>query len=428
MIKMGLVRLFIALCLIVLIGCQTTDSDIMLATTTIVPTSSSLYATDVFITTTSFPPTSTFTFSPTQSATFTDTNSDYTPWIEGEQQILLYEGIEGIYAFELNKGSIFVSEGRLIEGQPWSSDGKQFVFQKYSWPLGFQIVVADITTGQITPLNLLSLPNEVYWSPDGKYLLYKVPVEEIAVNASYRDSRYQFQIALYRFETQENILLTETMNVLLLAGWSFDSEQIAFVASTNGQTQSNLYSYGQFDLYTLNVNSSTITPLTDTPDIEVFANWSPTKNLLFWGAMAIAETWPNDSYGLEFLPWVANQSFVTNASNSETITSLEGVHSPTWALDGERIVYSQFGALCFLDVEKMIADCLPKDSIPMLVGGYEPSWSLDGRWIAMRVNNPELNRQCGIVYILDLITNVATPIDRQGDCLYGPVYWSRIQH
>lgn len=427
MIKVSLVRLFIVSSLIVLIGCQTTDSDIMLTTTPVVSTPSAPYSTDISTTTTFFSPTPIFALSPAQPTTLTDVNLAYTPWIEAEQQILLYEGVEGIYAFAPNKGSVLVSDGRLIEGQPWSPDGSHFIFEKYSWPSGFQVVVADITTGQITPLTLLSLPNEVYWSADGKYLLYKVSAEEVATNATDRDSRYQFQIALYRFETQENIFLTETMNVLLLAGWSFDSEQIAFVASTNGQTQNNLYSYGQFDLYTLNVNSLAMISLTNTRDIEVFANWSPTQNLLFWGTMAIAETWPNDSYGLEFLPWVANLSFLSNNLGSEVIASLEGIHSPVWSLDGKRIVYSHLGLLCFWDVEMIMKNCLPENSVPLLVAGYEPSWSLDGRWLAMRVNNPATNRQCGVVYILDLITQVATPIDRQGDCLYGPVYWSRIQ-
>ena len=285
--------------------------------------------------------------------------------------------------------------------------------------------MTNLTTGQITPLNLLSQPPEVYWSPNGRYLLYGVHVEELATNASYGDSRYQFQIAVYDFQTGENIVLTETMNILILAGWSFDSQQIAFVSATNGQIKNGLYSYGQFDLYTFNINSLTIFPLTNTPDIEIFAKWSPIQNLLFFGAMPIGETWPNDSYGLEFFPWIASHLYLTDGTNSEAVVSLEDIHSPVWSLDGQQIVYRRLGSSCFLDVEQVVFDCLPDQSLPMLIGNYEPSWSSDGRWIAMRVNDPEATQQCGVVYIFDRMTNIAMPIDRN-DCSYSPIYWSRL--
>jgi Tol biopolymer transport system component len=364
---------------------------------------------------------------PTVTVTTVPTPS---PWqIDVSSNFLLYERGESIYLYRPGEASSFVTDGYLLGGQPWSPDGTRIVFNNnldyQRNPLN-QAAVANLITGQISIINLLAPPGMVFWAPSGEFLLYRVPVKELVEGASYVDTNLQAQIAVYDFESGENKLLTDTSNILRLVGWSPDSRKIAFISSINdhnAQIENGLYTYGQFDLYVLDVETLVLQQLTDTSDIELLAAWSPTEELIVFGATAIDERWPSREYILEFWPWVAENLYLMDMS-SNILTTLSGSTSVTWSPDGTKVLYAG-DPFCMLEVETFLTNCLPAEGLSFDDIGVFPSWSADGKMLAFHIQDPEMSTQCFTIYVLDIAKNQEEKID-PGQCFHGPHYWSRI--
>jgi TolB protein len=260
---------------------------------------------------------------------------------------LLREDRYNIYLLRPGQTSQFITRGTLLNGQPWSPDGTKFIFDSSSSHQPNpppELAMADLTTGQTSVINLLQRPNSIFWSPDGRYLLYFIVEEE---------PNYTIQIVLYDFEEQENRVITEIARegarLFYLAGWSPDGRKVAYVSGINGQ----------IDLFVLEVESLAIRQLTNTPDIETIAIWSTTENRLLFG------TKDDSEYAFETYPPGAWTLYFIDASGANLISLFSSYYSSAaWSPNGEKIAYSKRGQICILDIETLSEVCPLEDMPP----------------------------------------------------------------
>jgi Tol biopolymer transport system component len=319
---------------------------------------------------------------------------------------LLREEGYRIYLLRPGQSSLLITPGKLVySGQPWSPDGTKFIFDdsaSFQANPSPELTIADLVTGQTSVINLLRKPSRVFWSPDGKYLLYV---------AGRPDDTPQF--VLYDFEGQQNKVLTEVVGDLFYTvGWSPDSRKIAYVSEVNGQ----------IDLFVVELESLAVRQLTDTPDIETLTIWSTTDDRLFFGTM------PDGEHALEVWPYEAITLYFIDDSGTN-LTRLGDsfyVLFAAWSPNGKKIAYSNHFQICILDVETLSEVCPLEDTPPyngyFAVGG-PPSWSADGEWLAFQATGHE-EGQCYKIYLLELSTNSVTPVDIS-TCGVDPFYWSR---
>ena len=309
----------------------------------------------------------------TKPMSVTDTPTLAAWLIDDSSNLLVYEaGQEDfeIYLLPPDQTSQFFAQGTTINGQPWSPDGTRFIFdrdtsgQTGSLP---QLVIANVATGQESLINFLEKPSSIFWSPDGRYLLYSIAGPD-----------HKVQIVLYDLEKEENIVITEVAReragLFYLAGWSYDGQKIAFVSENNNQ----------FDLYSLEVNNLTLQQLTNTPEIETIATWSPTEDQLMFGSI------PNTEHALELWPYEANALYLVEGSGSNLTSLGNSYHilSATWSPNGEEIAYSNNGQICIFNLKTELDSC-PLEDIPpyntyFAASGDYPSWSADGNWLAFQ--------------------------------------------
>jgi Tol biopolymer transport system component len=316
-----------------------------------------------------------------------------------------FAGKYEIYLLRLGQTPQFISPGQLLnEGQPWSPDGTEFIFNTQQSPSEpIQLAIADLRSGEFSYLNLLRQTSSAYWSPDGKSILYGLSGENGGI-----------LLILYHVETQVNEIITQVNRDLdtpfFLVGWSPDSRKIAFVSQINGQ----------FDLYTFDVESLAQIQLTNSPDVEVIASWSPIHNQLLFGTTTdrvVFDGHPNQ---------VANLQLVDESGeNLRLLGEFEKLRTAAWSSDGNKIAYSDDGTLCILQLTSNSTVCPLEGSTfanEYRIAFYSPAtWSADDNWLAfyayLKAGNP-----CSRLYTLNLNTNELTQVDT-GSCLRGPVYW-----
>jgi dipeptidyl aminopeptidase/acylaminoacyl peptidase len=166
--------------------------------------------------------------------------------------------------------------------------------------------------------------------------------------------------------------------------------------------------------------------MTNTPDIETRATWSPTEDQLLFGSI------PNTEHALELWPYEANALYLTEGSEANLTELGNSYHilSATWSPNGEKIAYSNDGQMCIFNLETESDSC-PLEDIPpynsyFAASGDYPSWSADGNWLAFRATGHK-EELCYRVYILELSTNTVVPADRE-NCRAGPLYWLHFLH
>jgi TolB protein len=321
---------------------------------------------------------------------------------------LLREERYNIYLLRPGQTSQFITRGTLLNGQPWSPDGTKFIFDSSSSPQPNPppvLAMANLVTGQTSVINLLDRPSRIFWSPDGKYLLYVTGGPD-----------HTIQVVLYDFEAQENMILTEIVReqagFFSLVGWSPDGRKIAYVSEVNSQ----------IDLFVLEVDTLSVQQLTNTPDIETIAIWSTTEERLLFG------TKDDSEYAFETYPPGAWTLYFIDASGANLISLFSSYYSSAaWSPNGEKIAYSKRGQICILDIEPLSETC-PLEDVPPYNGysadTYEPpAWSADGNWLAFRATGHKKELSY-LAYILELDTNTIMPVDLDiGNA--GPIYWSR---
>jgi dipeptidyl aminopeptidase/acylaminoacyl peptidase len=360
---------------------------------------------------TPIPPTLTPTSLPT--ATLEPTRTPFptrtptpSPWlVEDFSPFLFYNDGLDIYLVRPNGERHFITEGRLWDGQPWSPDGLKFIYNPN--PLLADIIgsaaIVDLSTGQTQSLDR-DIYGYVFWSPDGKYLFYG----KGDVNSS-------VELRLYDFDRQTSELLLEVpldfaSDKVLLAGWSPDSRQVAFIAQLNGQ----------YDLYTMEVETLALQQLTSSPEPEVLATWSPVTNQLLVGtASSIYELHGHRPFRTEKFQLIDD-----TGAELAFLGPYEYLSTASWSPDGQRIAYSADEGLCILDVATLDSTCPLEDTILagyVSASDYPAVWSADGKWLAFQSYDELL---CYWLFLFDLSTN--TVVDLEGPCsTRSYIHWSR---
>jgi Tol biopolymer transport system component len=374
-------------------------------TATLSPTPEATFRPTVAPTITS-PPTNTVLPSPTPS-----------PWLIQDRGNLLFYSVwwrhreTQIYVLPIGGNSRFVAYGDLLEGRPLSFDGTRLVYDPHrSPPIGSssgQLAIANLETGETMTIYLRGRPQAVFWSPDGKFLLYLTYGQVLTGDTPF----YQARIGLYDFETRQTQLLTETSNILTLAGWSPDGQKVAFVSDMNGQ----------FDLYSLDINDLTLRQLTHSSAIESVAFWSPIDNLLLFG------TWFHDLETLlgqsEPLDSAGDLYLIDDLGENIQLLGDSAYGTISWSPDGRKLAYSNnFDAICVLDIESHTEVCPANTSPLTLYYNFMPTWSADSEWLAFRATLRE-EVQCFTVFILELDTNHVTEVDTDECGNPSPAIW-----
>ncbi len=318
--------------------------------------------------------------------------------------LLFGAGTEGtiIAAWPAGQTKQFVAPGSPLYGQPLSPDGRQMVIETQRANRDpRQIAILNLVDGRIEPLHLLSEQYiyTVHWSPDGRYLLYEYWQEP------------NDQLVLYDFASGDNTPIAAIWNVFLIAGWSADGSQIAFVASESWQ----------YDLYVLDVASQTMRRLTNNLAVETAVVWSPVENTLLVGADRYDERVLQEGY-----LGVTTLYLIDSDGRSQTLGYYDRIDPPSlaWSLDGQRIAFAEKYALCILDLATGRTTCPLKDTVPFgayVTGGNPPGWSPDGRWLAFRATGFQ-NSLCYGVYALEVATGEVSIVE-EGSCETGPLFW-----
>ena len=261
--------------------------------------------------------------------------------------------------------------------------------------------VLDLEQGTLEPLPLIAPSSHLFWSPDGRQVMY----------ASYPEDRGK--LVVYDLETGENIVLVDDIAVWMAAGWSPEGEQAAFVGITEGQ----------YDLYLLDVDSRAVRRLTNTKDIETGVVWSPVRDELLVGTTTciecILESWP---YPVDSL------SIISSDGQKRELGRYDLLLSPSlaWSADGKSVVYSEKGKLCLLSLSDGQQSCPLVGLEPY--GSYyaafdaPPVWSPDNRWLAFRAAGYDNGGICDGVYALELATREVVVVE-EGSCEVGFLYW-----
>jgi Tol biopolymer transport system component len=317
--------------------------------------------------------------------------------------LLLGAGSDGriIAAWPAGQTKQFVAPGSLLYGQPLSPDGRQMVIETQRANRDpRQIAVLNLADGRIEPLHLLTEPNTVHWSPDGRYLLY-----------GYRQESGD-QLVLYEFASGNNTPIAAMWSIFLIAGWSADGRQIAFVASDDWQ----------YDLYVLDVASQTMRRLTNNLAVETAVVWSPVDGTLLVGADRYDERVLREGY-----LGVTSLYLIDGDGQSHTLGAYDSIGPPSlaWSPDGQQIAFSEYGTLCIIDLATRQTTCPLAETKPYgdysAAFGDPPAWSPDDRWLAFRATGFE-DGLCYGVYALELATG-AVSIVEEGSCETGALFW-----
>lgn len=313
-----------------------------------------------------------------------------------------------IYEFTFS-GRRLVTPGDLVGGQPFSPDRQRAVIVMNSSSQEEGIVssngILDLESGVIEQLNLLGTSSRVFWSPDGKQLIYLQEIDDVG------------RLVIYDFETQENKVIVEDQSVWRNAGWSYDGRMVAFVSNTDDR----------YDVHIIDMDSLEVRRITDTIDIEPAVIWSPIADVLLIGETAFGpqrfEGWPFSVDNIYLMDLEGNK---TDLGNYGRVSS----GSLAWSTDGSSIAYSEAGNMCVLRLATGQKTC-PWESLTPYSDYYAafeepPVWSPDDEWLAFRATGYEKIRErisnCQGVYIIELATNQPIVVE-EGSCKFGPVYW-----
>ena len=327
------------------------------------------------------------------------------PWlIPDDVSGFFFEGNYEIYFFD-GASSRFISKGTVPfdMGQPWSPDGTQFIFNTKEKSVEPSVLaVADLHTGVVTKPVLIGQPTIAFWSPDGKFIAY-----------SQNDSTERLtKIILYDVQTLENhVLITIEHETRLFQehGWSSDSQKLTFVTQLNGQ----------YDLFTLDINSLTLQQLTNTPEVETFVAWRPGTTQLLVGTNP-------DEFSLYNWPFLVKQLFVIDESGNSIIelgADFNRLTHISWSPDGNQISFSLDHALCLLETVNYGINCPLETILPAEEYTVEGplAWSRDGRFLVFQVFTRTV-MTCPPVYLLDMLSNELTLVPST-PCYSTGIYW-----
>lgn len=331
-------------------------------------------------------------------------------------------------------------EDMVFSLQPWSADGRQLVtFLRTEDSVAKRaLALLTLETGELTFLENAQFVSSRFlssnaqfwppiWSPDGQYLLYAISTEE---------DQYFYQIAIYDLLVQEEVFLSPPLRLISLSGWSFDSQQIAYIRWSDPLTEAE----SKPVLEIMDISSYTIEQLEQSTALSYeMAHWSPTSKrlVLYIGGVSWHDPLTTYAYDEIYLVDSQSRSFEQLKGPStredeyyESDNPAYFVHGTPWALDGKSIIYSDRGLLCSLEIVSQQETCfiaLDEQLIQLGAVGVEyPGWSPNGEWVGFVMKLDSVF--CSPVAVIkpdgsDLrFTSLET-----GDCsLFGPV-WSPIK-
>jgi len=152
----------------------------------------------------------------------------------------------------------------------WSPDGRSLALSSSSQGK-YNLAIVDYETKQSTTIRFPSIDaiNSVAWSPDGSKIAFDGNIGPLQ------------SIFVYNIETDEFINLTGDVFTDKEPAWASDSETVYFVSNRGDALEPHLYLAGstpvvydtffETDIYSVNINTSQISRLTNT------VNWSETQ-------------------------------------------------------------------------------------------------------------------------------------------------------
>lgn len=295
--------------------------------------------------------------------------------------------------------------------QPWSPDGHSLA----GWDRQNQeLVILDLEEWSMAPVpNSTASYSVPYWSPDGARLLYAIPGTTPTLST----------VVVYDLDTQAETTVAEDVELLSLSGWSHDSQEIGFVYANGGQGTT---------LEVVNIESAEYVTLT-LPDSNIeAASWSPvSKQLLLYAT-------PGDAFYNPALPIYLHRELYLASSPTGDVIRLAGdstdnnayyIHNSPWTPDGQSIVYSNGGTICFLELstgeESCPSELNEKITTTGALGAHYPGWSPDGQWLAFILKYE--SQQCSPFAVAPADGSALYYTDSQtGACsVFGPVWSGR---
>jgi len=249
-------------------------------------------------------------------AYFSD-RSDYT-------DIYLISAIDGEVLDRLVKGE----RSGGLESLPyfrssitWSPDGSQIAFVAKSGGTDalYLLRVEDkkVVKRYRFPLDLITSPA---WSPRGDQIVFN------GLKNGYSD------LYLLCIETGELTRLTQDFYDDVESTWSPQGDRIAFASDrppTAGEQKDTTFSYGEYDIYVLDLSTGDIQPVVQSEGQQRSPTWSPQGGNICY---------TSDENGISNLYIVdlelAEKYAITNV--------IGGCFFPCWSMDGKRLAFSCF--------------------------------------------------------------------------------------
>ena len=191
-----------------------------------------------------------------------------------------------------------------------SPDGWRIAYSEFHDGLGASFIL-DFRTEEVTSLPLIVL-SQPYWSPDGRYIAYSIPLDSTLFPA----------VALYDTVTGETLTLTDMLESSAWLAWSPNNREIAVNARMDDQ----------IGIMVIDIDTGEIRRLTDDAEYADFLLWSPSGD-------TIAD--------VAHLEGDNSQIRIINAETGEEQLNavVEGdVYYPAWSPDGAHIAYSAIRA------------------------------------------------------------------------------------
>lgn len=319
--------------------------------------------------------------------------------------------VSGSFVWEPNKDN-YQDVSLTLGGQPWSPDGNSLV----GWSRKQKnLAILEISQGLLSLIEGTSASYSTpHWSPDGRYLLYSIPDDAFSL----------YSIAIYDLVTNQEMVLETDVRLLSLAGWSFDSSEIAFVRWAG--EEENLHTV----LEVIDLVSGSIRELKDPLSLTFAqASWSPIAKQL---AVYITSGLPPDnpalpvySFAAVYLVDIKTGIFEPLIIPSENDKRYY-IHSFPWSRKGDKIIYSNTGTICFTQLATREETCLmslvEKIDATGSNGARYPSWSNDGEWVSFILQFE--SQQCNPIAIARIDGDAFKFTDAgSGKCaVFGPIW------
>lgn len=282
-----------------------------------------------------------------------------------------------------------------FSSRPWSPDGERLALRLLADESVASLRLADGTISDFEDI----APNAgiPLWSPDGRYLLYGTVSE-----TDHRLWSYE----VFDLKLQDVVLQTDPAMIYDGLGWSFDSRKIAYVRVENFEDDSER----TLTLVILDVPSAQTQTYPSPQDrLWVSGSWSPTAHrlLLFENDPALGVPEPGFPLivhrGIHLLDLETGRIEVlkeesTHSNEGYRESSAEGqlpglyINDMPWLPDGERIIYSDRGFICYLEVTMVTEDCPDALNSAIMqngaIGGEYPSVSPTEEWIGFILSFP----------------------------------------